>query len=129
MLAFIFIPGKSKNKKQQRIPVPMASTVKDRLVVYAPLPNVRIPKGILVISGKMKDFFESTVTIRIRNNAGSIRMTESVTAQSSNYGLFVPFQASFSVPVSDKGPFTIEFIDVGPKEGSEKVLLIIPVTF
>lgn len=129
LLAFIFIPGKNKNIKPQKIPVPLASIVKDRLVVYVPLPHAQISKEVLIIGGKMRDFFEGTVTIRVRNNVGSIRMTEPVTAQSSNYGLFAPFQASFSIPATDKGPFTIEFVDVSPKNGSEKVLLKIPVTF
>ena len=129
LLAFFLLPGKQKISKPKNLGISAASVVQNRLVVYQPVPNEVMKDNVLQVSGKMKGFFEGKVSIRIKDIRGNTKMADILSATADNYSYFAPFQQAFSVPSSDKGKHTLEFIDVSAKDGSEKVLLTIPVVF
>lgn len=129
LLAFILIPGKKNQSRPQTVPVPKAVIAEGRLIVYSPLKNTAIADSKLNVSGRMKDFFEATMVLRVRDSSGQVKMTELVTATGDNYGKYAPFQQSFTIPDEDRGMFTVEFVEISMKDGGENVLLSIPVTF
>jgi hypothetical protein len=112
---------------------PTGSSTADRVRITSPLPNQIIPAagGNIVLAGQIKDFFEGTMGYRLLGGNGGVLISGSVTAP-DNYGRFADFTKTVAVPPipSTAGnPGKWEFFETSMKDGSETVLLSLPVEF
>ena len=103
-----------------------------RLKVYAPLDNQILTEsgGDVIIRGEMKDFFEATVGLRIRGGMGGVLFDQGIYALSDNYDQWAPFETVVHVdpvPSTSGGFVTWEFYETSMMDGSETVLLSIPI--
>lgn len=107
--------------------------VPGRIKLYAPLENQAITYGsIYYFKGQMKDFFEATMSIRLLDEDGNIMFSDSVMADSDNYGKFASFEkglelGEISIPAGTTGKW--EIYDTSQADGSEEILLSFDVRF
>lgn len=106
------------------------SEVSDRLRVIAPLPFQTFSGGQLTVRGQMKNFFEGLMNVRIIDNAGLTVFDQSINAEGENYSDFSDFILVADIgdlPSGINGEGVIEFYEISMADGSEIVVLAIPV--
>lgn len=106
----------------------------DKIKLYAPILRQVISKTKpeLTLNGEMHNFFEGVMNYRLVSSAGNVFKQGSVQAGGDNYADFVLFQEQlllepFPSNTSDNG--RLELYEVSMQDGSEKVLLSVPLRF
>lgn len=106
-------------------------SLKGRLKLNSPLKYEILEEQSFELSGSMKGFFEATFFARIKNEAGTILYSDFITPSTvgDNYLNFVPFLHEFDFSSIETGlteKLTFEIYDISEKDGSEEVLLSVP---
>lgn len=104
----------------------------DRIKLYSPLKYQEMGDSSVLFRGEMKDFFEATMPIRLKDESGSIIFTDHINATGDNYGQFSSFSKLVDytrIPAGAGSEGTWEIYEVSMADGSETVLLTIPVSF
>lgn len=111
-------------------------TVTDRLKVYGPQENQIISGDTTLFSGEMKGFFEGNVSVKILGSNGTEIFRGSVQATPSEgedpYTQFVEFSSRLNhgeIPATAGATGKVIFFDISAKDGTERDLLTINVTF
>lgn len=108
------------------------SEVPGRLKVESPTSNQLMEGDSILFKGEMKDFFEGTLNIRLIDEAGDTLFEDVITASGDNYGKFSIFEKNVNfvrilIGAGAEGKW--QFIEYSAKDGSETILLSIPVKF
>jgi biopolymer transport protein ExbD len=106
----------------------------DRIKLYSPILRQVVYKASpeLQLGGQMHDFFEGVMNYRLVSSTGTLLKQGFVQATDDNYMGFVSFQEKleleqFPPDTSDNG--RLELYEVSMQDGSEKVLLSVPLRF
>lgn len=103
----------------------------DRIMLYSPVKDQQLPADTVLLAGQMQDFFEATLNVRLLDEDGTELLSDIITASEDNYGQFADFEKEIDMSaVTPKGKTgEWEFYDVSAADGSETVLLTVPVSF
>lgn len=106
----------------------------DRIKLYSPILRQVISKTKpeLQLSGEMHNFFEGLMNYRLVSSAGALLKQGNIQATQDNYAGFVVFQEQLAIEpfppnTSDNG--RLELYEISMQDGSEKVLLSVPLRF
>jgi len=106
----------------------------DRIKLYSPILRQVISKTKpeLQLNGEMHNFFEGLMNYRLVSSAGALLKQGNIQATQDNYAGFVVFQEQLAIEpfppnTSDNG--RLELYEVSMQDGSEKVLLSVPLRF
>lgn len=116
------------------LPQPVSSPAAlDRLAVQLPLVGQQMDGTPVKLMGKMKDFFEGNMKVKLVSDSGTKIYEGSVMAKTDNYGKLADFDSTIdygTIPASLSGKTgKWEFIEVSMKDGSETVLYSVPIIF
>jgi hypothetical protein len=110
-----------------------------RLKVTSPFRNQLIIQSTagfeLLLKGEMKDFFEGSAFVKLLNDKGQTMFENAIQADGDNYSKFSSFEKTVTVDYDASKAATsgktgkLQFIEVSAKDGSEEVILEIPVYF
>lgn len=103
-----------------------------RVKLFSPLENQILTGTEVLFRGEMKDFFEGTLSIRLKDGSGNVLYSGHITAGSENYGVFASFEETIECGEISQYPGsegTWEIYEVSTMDGSETVLLSITVRF
>lgn len=101
-----------------------------RIKVTAPLTQQVIPVsgGKILIMGKMKDFFEGTLSVKLVGGNGGTLYKGTITADGDNYDQWADFKQEITIdpiPSTSGSPLKLEFYDTSMKDGSKKTLVTV----
>lgn len=106
--------------------------VSNKLKLYLPQKNQAFQGESTIFQGEMKGFFEGTLNVRLRDSQGRELFKDFLTANDDNYEKFASFSKEVKhgkIPASAGPSGTWEFYEVSPKDGTEDVILTVPVKF
>lgn len=123
-----------QNNTAPILPQPVSSPASlDRLAVQLPLVGQEMDGSPVKFMGKMKDFFEGNMKIKLVSDSGITVYEGSVMAKSDNYGKLADFDTTVNygtIPATLSGKTgKWQFTEVSMKDGSETVLYSVPVVF
>ncbi len=106
----------------------------DRIKLYSPILRQIISKTKpeLQLSGEMHNFFEGLMNYRLVSSAGTLLKQGYIQASEDNYADFVVFQEQLTIdpfPANTSDNGRLELYEVSMQDGSEKVLLSVPLRF
>lgn len=103
-----------------------------RIRLFAPLSQQVTSSSPVTFRGEMKDFFEGVLEIRLKTSAGTTIFSDFIMAEGDNYGSFATFQKDVEfepIPLAAGDAGTWELFETSAADGSETVLLTLPVRF
>ncbi len=106
-----------------------AAEANERVVLLSPLENQAFSGGNLFVHGRMKNFFEGVMNIRLKSNDGTIIFEDVIHANGDNYEDYVYFEKTVdagNLPegIDEDGVFQVYDVSMG--DGSVNVILTIP---
>ncbi len=104
----------------------------ERVRLQSPLPNQLMKGASVGFRGSMKGFFEGVMHVRLKDDKGAVLFTDTITAADDNYEQFAPFDKTVkygTIVANGLGSGSWEIYDVSAKDGSETVLLSVPIRF
>lgn len=122
----------SELAKEVILSFPVQSQNEDRIKLEAPLNNQLLTDTKVLFRGQMKDFFEGTLGIRLKDESGAVIFSGFITADGNNYGEFAYFEkevdiGEFPDDVGNSG--TWELYETSMRDGSETIFLQVAVRF
>lgn len=135
ILARAFKDGNEITELNERVDIRFLTLdLTNRLKVYSPLLKQVVSKEEprLSLRGEMQGFFEGLMNYRVISTNGSVINEGFINADGDNYVAFVPFSKEiimdpFSSTIGDTG--RLELYELSMEDGSERVLLSIPIRF
>ena len=103
-----------------------------RIRLFAPLSNQVTNVSPVMFRGEMKDFFEGTLELRLLTPAGTELFRDFINASGDNYGQFAEFMKAIEferIPLAAGDEGTWELFETSAADGTETVLLSLPVRF
>lgn len=109
------------------VPEEIHITRTPNISIFSPLPDDEISFP-LAVRGEAR-VFENAMSVRLKDEDGSVLQETHTTAASEDIGLYGPFETSFAAASPRGTSGTVEAFSYSPQDGSEINIVSVPVRF